>query len=125
MIIDNTTANGTLEEIYTKIQYLLRQNSDIDTGAGSVTGKTANSLCYFVGDTLYTTLGVFIDGVIANDLNRVVFLDQNGVERQYPYASAGTLNFSSNLTTGGAGYYRMYFTNDDAGANAGNDYGTA
>jgi hypothetical protein len=123
--IDNTTANATLEQIYTRVQYLLRQNSDIDTGAGSVTGKTANSLCYFVGDTLYTTTGVFIDGVIADDLNRVVFLDQNDVERTYAYTAAGTLNFSSNLTTGGAGYYRMYFTNDDAGANAGNDYGTS
>lgn len=123
--IDNTTANATLEQIYTKVQYLLRQNSDIDTGAGTVTGKTANSLCYFVGDTLYTTTGVFIDGVIADDLNRVVFLDQNDVERTYAYTAAGTLNFSSNLTTGGAGYYRMYFTNDDAGANAGNDYGTS
>lgn len=125
VIIDNTTANASLEQIYTKIQYLLRQNSDIDTGAGTVTGKTANALCYFVGDTLYTTQSVFIDGVISNDLNRVVFLDQNWVERTYPYVAAGTLNFSSNLTTGGAWYYRMYFTNDDAGANAGNDYGTS
>lgn len=123
--IDNTTANATLEQIYTKVQYLLRQTGDIDAGAGSVTGKTANSLCYFVGDTLYTTRGVFIDGVIADDLNRVVFLDQNDVQRSYPYASAGTLNFSSNLTSGGTGYYRMYFTNDDAGDNAGDDYGTA
>lgn len=128
VIIDNTTANATLEQIYTKVQYLLRQNSDIDTGAGSVTGKTADSLCYFVGDTLYTTAGVFIDGVIAADLNRVKFLPYGstaGSEVEYPYAAAGTINFSSNLTTGGAGYYRMYFLNDDAGANAGNDYGTA
>jgi len=125
VVIDNTTANATLEEIYTFVQYKLRQNSDIDDGAGTVNGKTANSLCYFVGDTLYTTQGVFIDGVIAADLNRVVFLDQNNVERTYPYASAGTLNFNSFLTSGGTGYYRMYFTNDDAGSNLGYDYGTA
>jgi hypothetical protein len=120
VIIDNTTAAGTLEEIYTKIQYLLRQNSDIDTGAGTVTGKTANALCYFVGDTLYTTQGVFIDGVIAADLNRVVFLDQNSVQRSYPYASAGLLNFNSVLTQGGTGYFRMYFTTLPG---ASNDYG--
>jgi hypothetical protein len=36
--------NGaTAEQIYTKIQYLLRQNSDIDAGAGTVIGKTANA----------------------------------------------------------------------------------
>ena len=124
VVIDNTTANATLEQIYEKMQYLLRQDSDIDDGAGSVNGKTANSLCYFVGDTLYTTLGVFIDGVISNDLNRVVFLDQTGTQRIYPYASSGMINFSSNLVSGGAGYFRMYFTNDDAGSNLGYDYGT-
>jgi hypothetical protein len=120
VVIDNTTANATLEEIYTKVQYLLRQNSDIDSGAGSVIGKTANALCYFVGDTLYTTTGVFIEGVIPADLNRVVFLDQNDVERTYPYAAAGTLNFNSFLTAGGTGYYRMYFTTLPG---ASNDYG--
>lgn len=117
--------SATLEQIYTKIQYLLRLNSDIDSGAGTVTGKTASELCYFVGDTLYTTQGVFIENIQANDVNRIVFLDQNGVQRTNPYASAGTLNFNSFLTSGGTGYYIMYFTNDDAGSNAGNDYGTA
>lgn len=117
--------NATLEQIYTKIQYLLRQDSDIDSGAGSVTGKTASELCYFVGDTLYTTTGVFIENILSADLNRIVFVDQNGVQRTYPYASAGTLNFNSYLAQGGTGYYIMYFTNDDAGDNLGYDYGTA
>lgn len=119
--IDNSTANGTLEEIYTKIQYLLRQATDIDGGTGSVIGKTANSLCYFIGDTLYTTQGVFIKGVIPADLNRVVFLDQNNVTREYPYAAAGILNFNTNLTTGGTGYYKMYITDSVTGSD---DYGT-
>lgn len=120
VVIDNTTALATLEEIYTKVQYLLRQAGDIDSGAGTVAGKTANALCYFVGETLYTTTGVFIDGVIPADLNRVVFLDQNDVERTYPYAAAGTLNFNSFLTAGGTGYYRMYFTTLPGSTN---DYG--
>lgn len=122
IIIDNTTANATLEQIYTKMQYLLRQSTDIDDGAGNVIGKTANQLCYFIGDTLYTTQGVFIDGVIPADLNRVVFLDQNSATREYPYASAGVLNFNAALTAGGTGYYRMYITNSVVGSD---DYGTA
>lgn len=122
-IIDGN--NATLEQIYTKIQYLLRQDSDIDAGAGTVNGKTADELCYFVGDTLYTTQGVFIENILDEDLNRIIFLDQNSVQRQYPFTSTGTLNFNSFLTQGGTGYYRMYFTNDDAGANAGNDYGAS
>lgn len=111
---------GTLEQVYTKVQYLLRQNSDIDSGAGSVTGKTADQLCTFVGDTLYTTLGVFINGVLPADLNRVVFLDQGGTQRSYPYVAAGTLNFGPNLTSGGTGYYKLFFTTLPG---AGDDYG--
>lgn len=117
-IIDGN--NATLEQIYTKIQFLLRQNSDIDSGAGTVIGKTEGLLCNFVGDTLYTTQGVFIDNIQSNDVNRVVFMDQNGVNRSYPFVSAGTMNFNSFLTNGGAGYYRMYFTTLP-GSN--NDYG--
>ena len=74
--------NGaTLEQIYTKCQYLLRQATDIDAGAGTVIGKTANELCYFVGDTLVTTQGVFINNIKAADLNRIEFYDQNNVKR--------------------------------------------
>ncbi len=105
-IIDGNGA--TLEQIYTKVQYLLRQNADIDSGPGTVNGKTADELCYFVGDTLYTTLGVFIDNIDANDANRVVFVDQNGVERTYPFVAAGTLTFNAVLQGSGS-YFRMYF----------------
>lgn len=124
VVINNSTSNASLEQIYTKTQYLLRQTGDIDSGTGVVSGKTADALCYFVGSTLYTTRGVFISGVTSTDLNRVIFLDQNGTERYYPYASSGTLSFNAPLTAGGTGYYRMYFLNDDAGDNTGKDYGT-
>lgn len=117
IIIDG--ANATAEEIYTKVQYLLRQNSDIDAGAGTVTGKTASSLLTFVGDTLITGTGVYIDNYNASDINRITFTDQNGVARQEPYTAAGTLNFNSFLV-GAGGYYRMYFTTLPG---AGNDYG--
>jgi hypothetical protein len=118
VIVDGNSA--TLEQIYTKLQYLLRQTGDIDAGAGNVTGKTANALAYFVGDTLYTTQGVFIENIQPADLNRVVFLDQNNVQRTYPFASAGTLNFNAALTAGGTGYFRMYFSTLPG---ASNDYG--
>jgi len=116
--------NKTLEQIYEKIMYLLRQTSDIDSGAGSVRGDTADPLLYFVGDTLYTNLGVFIENVLPADLNRVVFLDQSGVERTYAYAAAGAMSFNLPLQNAGSAIYRMFFTNDDAGDNLGNDYGT-
>lgn len=52
---------------------------------------------------------------IAADLNDVVFIDDDGVERVFPYASAGTLNFNSNLTSGGTGYYTLYYTTTPGG----------
>jgi hypothetical protein len=118
VIVEGNSA--TLEQIYTKLQYLLRQNADIDTGAGTVTGKTANALAYFVGDTLYTTQGVFIENIQSNDTNRIVFLDQNSVQRSYPYVAAGALNFNAALTAGGTGYYKLFFTTLPG---ASNDYG--
>jgi hypothetical protein len=118
VIIDGNGA--TLEQIYTKAQYLLRQTTDIDDGAGTVIGKTANELCYFVGDTLVTTTGVFITNIQSNDINRIQFTDYNGVVRTYPYSSSGTTTFNTPLTTGGAGYYIMYFLDTVTG-----DYGTS
>ena len=102
--------NGaTLEQIYTKVQYLLRQNTDIDSGAGTVIGKTAALLVNFLGDTLYTTQGVYIKNLNANDINRVVFSDQNSVARSFPYTSAGTI-VPNNSLVGAGSYYRMFFT---------------
>ena len=117
VIIDG--ANATAEQIYTKIQYLLRQGTDIDAGPGNVVGKTAELLLEFVGDTLITKTGVYIDNYNLNDVNRLIFTDKNGIQRAEPYTATGVLNFNSFLVNGGTGYYRMYFT-DLAGVN---DYG--
>jgi hypothetical protein len=119
VIVDG--ASATLEQIYTKVQYLLRQSADIDSGAGTVTGKTADALCYFVGDTLYTTASVFISNIQATDSNRIVFLDKNSVSRSYPYQAAGTISANSTLVGSGS-YYRLFFTTLPG---AGNDYGEA
>ena len=109
-----THTNLSRFQIYTRMQYLLRQNSNINTGgtAGAVTGKTADLICWFVGSTLYTR--AFFTPMAA-DLNDVVFVDDNNVERVFPYASAGTLNFNANLTSGGAGYYTLFYTTTPGG----------
>lgn len=112
----------TAEQIYTKVQQLLRSTGDIDDGAGTVTGRTADSLLRFVGDTLITGPGVYIDNFNSNDTNRITFTDQNGVARTFPFVAAGTLTFNANLVNDGAAIYRMYFTSLP-GAN--NDFGEA
>jgi hypothetical protein len=115
IIIDG--ANATAEQIYTKIQFLLRQDSDIDSGAGTVNGKTADRLLTFQGETLITSTGVYIDNFNTSDTNRLVFADKNGVARTFPFTAAGSLTFNAPLV---GGYYRMYFT---ALPGASDDYG--
>lgn len=116
--------NAEAEDIYTKIQYLLRYTGNINaTGnAGSITGKVADSLLSFVGDTLYTASGVYIDAYLSNDVNRLVFTDNTNTTRTEPYTAAGTLSFNSFLTDSNNGYYRMYMS-DYTGALTGFNYG--
>jgi hypothetical protein len=123
---------ATLKQIYTKIQYQLRQDANINAASGTVNGKTASMLLNFVGSSLKCGFyaptngqgggsGVMIEGIRAADINSIVFYDNGAVAREYPYASAGNLNFNAALTSGGTGYYRMYFTTTPDG----DDYGEA
>lgn len=114
---------GTLEQIYAKVQYLLRQSTDINTGgtAGSKPGKIQDELLKFVGDTLVTSQSVYIDDVLSADSNRVEFYDDSNTLRTNPYTSAGTLSFNPVLVGAGSSYRLMY----SAPTGAGNDYGEA
>lgn len=114
-----TGNNATAEQIYAKHQFNRRQNSNINVGgtAGTVNGKTADSICWFVGDKLYVR--GFIDGYNANDINRIVFIDDGGTERQFPFTAAGTLAFDPSFV---GGVFRFYFA---SGAQAGNNFGEA
>lgn len=114
---------GTLEQIYAKVQYLLRQNSDINVGgtAGAKTGKIQDELLRFVGDTLVTSQSVYIDDVLPADSNRVEFYDDTNTLRTNLYTAAGVMTFNSVLVGAGSSYRLMY----TAPAGAGNDYGEA
>jgi hypothetical protein len=103
------------ERIYEKIQYLLRQNSDIDIGPADITGKTADSLIRFLGDSLITSTGVFIDNFDANDTNRITFTDITGTGRTFPFVAAGSIVFNSNLVNDPSAVYAMFYTTNPAG----------
>lgn len=112
---------GTLEQIYAKVQYLLRQGTDINVGgtAGAKIGKIQSELLSFVGDTLVTAQSVYIDDVLAADSNRVEFYDDSNTKRTNPYTAAGTLSFNTPLVGAGSSYRLMF--KDPPGA--GNDFG--
>lgn len=124
--VDDSGGNADKTEIYEKVQYSLRQNSDIDAGAGTVTGKTADDLMYFVGSELTTQPGVFVDDYLSNQVNDYTFYDIGGTARTFPFVAGVTINFDGNAQADTSGFrYVLFFTNDDAGSNAGADYGTS
>lgn len=124
---------ATAEEIYTKIQYLLRQNSDIDSTDQTVTGKTADALLRFVGDTLVcgtSTVGVpnnpngggsgvVIEGFKTVDTNRIQFYDNLGTSRTFPFVASLLLNFGDNLRLDASSKYWVYFTYTHQATNTG------
>jgi hypothetical protein len=124
---------ATLKQIYTFVQAKLRQATTINgvSGGTSVIGKTASLLlnwtaklvCGFYAPTNPAGggSGVIVEGLADADVNSIQFYDNTAVSREYPYAAAATIEFSSNLVTGGAGYYVLYY----ADLSATNDWGTA
>jgi hypothetical protein len=120
VIVDGNGASA--EQIYTFVQWSLRLDGDIDAGAGSVTGKTATELMFFVGDTLTTRTGVFIDDFASGDTNRLVFTDQAGSTVTFPFVATLTLNFGANLVSDSDAVYRVFFSTLPG---TGNDFGEA
>lgn len=133
VIIDGN--NGTAEQIYEFVQWSLRQSSNINANTpNDISGVIAPELLRFVGDTLETIQaenpegggsGVFIDNFQTSDINRLVFRDNTGSTRTFPFTATLTINFSNTLQTDSDAIYRVFFTNDEAGANVGNDFGTS
>lgn len=112
---------ATAEQIYEKVQWYLRQNSNINSLGTSVTGKTADLLLNFVGDTLqcgrFTPSnpngggsGVVIEGFSSSDTNRLTFYDNTATARTYPFVAVLTLQFGANLTADSNARYWVYFT---------------
>jgi hypothetical protein len=137
------TTNGysaRLKEIHSWAQWKLRQATDIndDVGGdtfGTVYGNIALPFTYFIGDTLHTFGGVYIDNFDNNDKNDIRMWDitvgdganyglnseyypNTTTARQFPFTAAGNLVFSQNFVdeVDNTTRYTMYFeyiTNTD------------
>jgi hypothetical protein len=123
VIID--AASLEKEFVYEKIQYLLRQDADIDSGSDFlyVWGSVTDELLEFVGTDLYTQLtsfgGVFIENNHVDDTNSIFFTDDNGVIRFYPFVATGSILFNDNLSNDNDAFFWTFYTTNPSG-----DYGT-
>lgn len=114
------------ETIYEKVQYLLRQATDINQSTPPVVrGNIAEELLFFTGDTLSTNFigvtspavttvggwgGTYIDSYDSDDINRLEFYDDTNTKRVEPYTATGSLLFNDNLTGDDNANYWMFFT---------------
>jgi len=123
--------SARLPEIHSWAQYKCRQAADINDdvngdGFGTVYGNIAPVFTSFIGDTLHTQPGVYIDNFDNNDKNDMVFwditVDGGGVDaitlvpatssnRVFPFTAAGNISFSQNFVDepDAETRYTMYF----------------
>lgn len=105
-----TPSTATLKNIYEKVQFELRQNTNINDHAttADVIGKKADALLRFLGTELEAGQGiptnpydagngVAILGFRSADVNEVAFFDNTGAKRTFPFEATFTLNFNPNL----------------------------
>lgn len=120
-------SGGDKENIYDWCQWALRQTINIDEGDNR-TGNVADLLTEFVGATLETLDGVFIDDLAPIDTNAVAFNDYSGTSRTYPLVVTVTINFNSNLSddTGGTNLaqFYAYYKDPDGVDDGSNEFGT-
>jgi len=124
--VEVTDASGvaTLQQIYEKVQYLLRSTSDIDVD-GEITnliGRVQVPLLNFVGSTLETGTsqattgdGVYIAGLNTSLYANVKFKADDGTFYLFPKVASGTIQFGTFAGSGDFEYFMFIST----------DYGTA
>lgn len=101
-------ANARTGQIYTKERYLLRQSSDIDSGTGTVTGETADTLLSWDGETLVTASGVWIDNFNADDKNSIRFVDATGTTRTFKFVTTATILADANIRADSNAEYHVW-----------------
>lgn len=125
----NVSGDNRLRTIYQSVQFQLRQNEDIDQGPstpdGDVTGKTADELLSFVGPTLVTAQGVYIDSFNSQDNNDISLTATNNADGtsnsvSFDFKAQITLNFGDNLLNDADAKYFLFFANAN-----GNAFGTS
>lgn len=126
---DTGTANyndgdASTSEIYEFVQYSLRRSADINSATPpGVIGKTADRLLNFVGDTLVTTQGVYIDSFKGTDINSIDFTDYSDTVRRFDFTAFLIITLGQNLLNDADAEYFVFFTSSVSPA--GNDYGTS
>lgn len=124
----DTGNNTTVEDVYEFCQWALRRDGILNegsTGNAQRNGNIADLLVEFVGPTLVTKAGVFIDSLASTDQNSVEFTEFSDASFTgastitYPRVVTVTLNFNSNLATDADAVFYVYYNATPNGNNFG------
>lgn len=127
-IITDGTNLASTREIYEKMQYQLRQATDISSGATTVIGATADTIVSFIGSTLSGEPGVYISGIADAIKNFVEYYQLSDTSKTtkilYPFIASGTISFGANAGSGDFKYWLFYKTLPlEPSGSENNDYG--
>jgi hypothetical protein len=113
-VINDASNAATTREIYEKLQYLLRQSTDISSGATTVIGNTADTIMNFVGSTLSGEPGVYITNIADDNKNFVEYYVLTDTAKAtkivYPFFATGSITFGANAGNGDFKYWLFYKT---------------
>lgn len=99
----------TNQELYSWVQYKLRQDSDIEHAAGTVkNGKLSDELLAYVGPTLTTKLATNLDqsgtttgtailNINTSDINNTQLRSDSDILYSFPFSSGITISFSDEI----------------------------
>ena len=122
--------NTTVEDVYEFAQWALRRTTKLNegvTGVGERNGNIADLLVDFVGPTLITRPGVFIDSIATNDQNSVQFTEASSTiytgasNLAYPRVVSVRINFNTNLSEDADSVFYAYYTTTPNGNNFGQE----
>lgn len=124
----NNTLGGSLDQCVAFLDALAQTDDDIDSGAITVTnGKRVNTWYTYDAQGRILTRsgadgdGLFIESLPANDQQRVVFTDDAGNTKTYPFNVQVNVSVGANAAADANAWYHAYFL-DGPGAN---DFNTA
>lgn len=120
---------GDINQVYSFIQWSLRQNVDIDSGANNLIGRLSEEMLIFNGNKLRTLRnnigGIYISNLSTSEINKIEFTNNSGNVVTFPFRTTIQIIFNEVLRNDPDSKYVLFFTNDDSGNNSGRDFGTS
>jgi hypothetical protein len=112
--IDNTVSQMNRFQIYEMLQWIGRRPNNINTSLDyAVIGKLIRTdFAYFIGDVLYVRAKIL--GLLPNDSNFVVFIDDTGATNTFPSIASGQFVFNSTIQAATGVAYTLLFANPSA-----------